>query len=694
MRYSYFIMPLIFSFLSGTMMAKDVVSDNKKQPDEIRWDSKSFIINGRRVVPVMGEIHYSRIPEQEWETELVKMKDGGVNIIATYIFWNHIEEIEGQLDWSGQRNLRKFLNLCKKHDLPAIVRIGPWCHGEARLGGLPDWVYSKGCEIRTEDSVFMNITTQWYRNVFAQIQGLQWKDGGPIIACQFDNEYYGEGSYLMALKKIANEIGYDLPFYTRTGWPELASPVPFGEMLPLYGDYADGCWERSTDEASGDYWRAFHFKAYRLGGDMGDLEARQNGGMSSPNKDDQNYPYFTCELGGGMIPSYHRRVYMYPEDAYSMAIVKLGSGSNLLGYYMYHGGTNPDEKTTYLNETQKTIATNYSDLPVKTYEYQAPLGEFGQKNPHYYTLRKLHLFTNTFGETLAPMEAYFPMKDKAPKQGDDSYLRWSYRSNGDTAFVFINNYERLQTLTDKKNVRFDVCGTKFPQKGMTIPSGTMAIFPVNIQIGDISLKYATAQIIYKDLSNVGRIRLYMQKIDGIEPEMNINGRVLKKVKPLNETTPVYSSEQVDIYLLTEEYANHLRLQPENKLKASKVNFSKVKDAGPLRTITIGINDVAEQPEDADFEDAAIYHISVPSHNGLLDIEYHGDVARLYADGKFIDDNFYNGRHFQYALWRLPKDCKQLELRILPIQKNAPIYYPREADSTPGESVIAVSHITK
>lgn len=82
--YSYLIMPLIFSFLSGTMMAKDVVSDNKKQPDEIRWDSKSLIINGRRVVPVMGEIHYSRIPEQEWETELVKMKDGGVNIIATY----------------------------------------------------------------------------------------------------------------------------------------------------------------------------------------------------------------------------------------------------------------------------------------------------------------------------------------------------------------------------------------------------------------------------------------------------------------------------------------------------------------------------------------------------------------------------------------------------------------------------------
>ncbi|WP_300877918.1 beta-galactosidase [uncultured Bacteroides sp.] len=694
MRYKRFIMPLLLSFLTGVGLANNVAPDNIKQPDEIQWDSKSLIINGRRVMPVMGEIHYSRIPKQEWEAELIKMKEGGVNIIATYILWNHIEEIEGQLDWSGQRNLRQFLNLCKKHDLPAIVRIGPWCHAEARLGGLPDWVYTKGCEVRTENPIFMDITTQWYRNVFAQIQGLQWKDGGPVMACQFDNEYYGEGSYLMTLKKIAKEIGFDLPFYTRTGWPELASPVPFGEMLPLYGDYADGCWERSTDEASGDYWRAFHFKAYRIGGDMGDLEARQNGGMSSPNKEDQNYPYFTCELGGGMIPSYHRRVYMYPEDAYSMAIVKLGSGSNLLGYYMYHGGTNPDGKLTYLNELQKTIATNYSDLPVKTYEYQAPLGEFGQKNPHYYTLRKLHLFMNSFGETLAPMEAYFPTKDKAPKQGDDSYLRWTYRSDGDSAFIFINNYERLQNLTDKKNIRFDVCGVKFPKKGMTIPAGTMAIFPVNIHVGDININYATAQILTKEVGNDGRFRLYMQKLNGIDPEICVNGKTLKKQKPQNETAPIFSSGQVDIYLLTEENANHFGMEPEKETKVAEVNFSKIKESGPLRTITMGVNNVAEQPEDADFENAAVYHIAVPSHDGLIDIDYRGDVARLYADGKFLDDNFYNGRHFQYALSRLPKDCRQLELRVLPIQKDAPIYYPREADSTPGERVISVNHITK
>ena len=74
-----------------------------------------------------------------------------------------------------------------------------------------------------------------------------------------------------------------------------------------------------------------------------------------------------------MATAYHRRPYVYPEDAYSMALCKLGSGSNLLGYYMYHGGTNPEGLTT-LNENQRTRATNHNDMPVVTYDFQAPLG--------------------------------------------------------------------------------------------------------------------------------------------------------------------------------------------------------------------------------------------------------------------------------------------------------------------------------
>ena len=672
-------MKKIVIFLTALMTMSLMV---KAQVAEVKWDAHSLIIDGKRLVPAMGEVHYSRIPANEWATEIKKMKEGGITMLACYVFWNHIEEIEGQYDWSRQRHLRSFLEICKAESLPVVLRMGPFCHGEARCGGIPDWLFTKGCKSRSEDLEFLKYVERYYRQIFTQVQGLQWKDGGPVIAAQFDNEYRGHGSYLMALKKLALNIGFDLPFYTRTGWPELASPVPFGEMIPLYGDYADGFWDRSIKEGVGDYYKAFNFRAFRSSTAIATEQLGEQ--KERLNKGDEQYPYFTCELGGGMMTAYHRRPYLYPEDAYAMAIVKLGSGSNLLGYYMYHGGTNPDGKLTYLNETQQTIATNYNDLPVKTYDFQAPLNEFGQKNPHYFMLRKLHLFMQDYGELLAPMEAVFPCQQDI-KQGDDSFLRWSHREKDGSGFIFINNYERLQNLSAKKNVELEACGVKFPK--LTIPAGTSCIFPVNVD----GIKYATAQLVAKRNG-----KIYLEQIKGIPTTVAmLDGKLLKNVKAKGLEKPVYKN----YYLLTSEQAGRLFLDEEAKLdiaiKAPIIN--KVKEAALLRTITIGVNKVAEEPSDKDFEQAAVYTIDLPEISGegrLLNIDYRGDVARLYANGKLIDDNFYNGRPFQYALWRLPKDCRQLELRILPLQKDMPIYFPREADTTPGEQVKQISIINQ
>jgi hypothetical protein len=379
-----------------------------------------------------------------------------------------------------------------------------------------------------------------------------------------------------------------------------------------------------------------------------------------------------------MMPAYHRRPYVYPEDAYSMAIVKLGSGSNLLGYYMYHGGTNPDGKT-WLNEMQRTPATNYNDMPVKTYDFQAPLGEFGQNNPHYFMLRKIHLFMQDWGDILAPMEASFPCKQDI-KKGDDSFLRWAVRSKDGSGFIFINNYERLQNLSAKKGVQLEACGVKLPK--LNIPAGTMCILPVNID----GIRYATAQLIAK---RDGKI--YLEQIKGIPTTLAVGNKVLRNVKAKGTNVPVYKN----IYLLTPNQAERLFLDDEGHhdvaIKAPTIN--KIREAGKLRTITIGVNKVAEEPSDEDFNQAAVYTIDLPDVDRtdlLLNIDYRGDVARLYADGKLIDDNFYNGRPFLYGLWRLPKDCKQLELRIMPLQKDMPIYFPREADTTLGEQVNRVT----
>lgn len=110
---------------------------------EIGYTSRYLTVNGKPWFPVMGEMHYSRYPEQFWEKELYKMKAGGIGIVSMYVIWIHHEESEGTYDFTGQRNLRKFLELIQGCGMQAILRIGPWVHAEVRNGGFPDWLLEK-----------------------------------------------------------------------------------------------------------------------------------------------------------------------------------------------------------------------------------------------------------------------------------------------------------------------------------------------------------------------------------------------------------------------------------------------------------------------------------------------------------------------------------------------------------------------
>ena len=668
---------IVLLALAGALACSARAADFGKP---VTWDCHGLLVDGVRVCPVMGELHYARLPEQEWPQAVHRMKEGGVTMLATYVFWNHVEEQEGIFRWDGRRNLRAFLKVCRQEEMPVVLRIGPFCHGEVRNGGLPDWLFGKGCRLRDTDSVFMGYVTALYRQVFTQVQGLQWKDGGPVVAAQLDNEYRGRGEYLMALKGTAEAVGFDLPFYTRTGWPELRTPVPYGEMIPLYGDYADGFWDKELTEGCGNYYKAFNFKAFRsstaIGTDLlGKQEERVSGG-------DEQYPYFTCELGGGMATAYHRRPYLYPEDAYALALVKLGSGSNLIGYYMYHGGSNPEGVSGSLNECQTSPGTANNDLPVMTYDFQAPLGEFGQTYPHYYTLRPLHLFMHDYGHLLAPMEPSFPAPQDISR-GDDTHLRWAVRSEGGSGFVFVNNYERMQQLSTKHGVLLEACGVRFPR--MTIPGGTMAVFPIHVD----GIRYATGQLVAK---RDGRI--YMMQIEGVPTEIALeHGKTYRNLKARGMVAPVCEN----IYLLTRQQAEHFGLADTNPAVAPQtVDWHKEKEAGVPRPIVKGRAKVAEAPSEADWQQAAVYSILVPPAaflaprtSSLLEITYRGDCARLYADGRLVADNFYYGRPFVYGLWRLPEGTKQLTLHILPLQPDAPVYLPREADRRAGEEVVKI-----
>ncbi len=458
-------------------------------------NSCSLVYDGQPWLPVMGEFHFARYPESEWRDELLKIKAGGIDILATYIFWIHHEEIEGQFDWSGQRSLQNFVKLCGEVDLPLVVRVGPWCHGEVRNGGHPDWLLKKGWKLRRDNPEYLAKVQILFTEIAEQLKGLLFKEGGPVIGVQLENEYRGRAEHLLTLKKIVRQAGLDVPIYTRTGWPKLSSPMPFGEILPLFGQYPDGFWDRSIDTMPSDYWKAFNFDVVRMdvtiaNEQLGKRRAEDEAGV-------QQYPYLTCELGGGMMPSYHRRIRIAPMDIAAMALTKIGSGSNLPGYYMYHGGTNPEGKLTTLHETQ---ATGHNDLPVKTYDFQTPLGEFGQVRPHYHLLRRLHLFLRDFGQTLTAMPSTLPVERPSGRDDADT-LRWAVRCDGHSGYLFINNYQRLLAMPPKPETQFSLNLNEgpltIPAEPITVPAGASFFWPFNLDMHGAKLIYATAQPICK-----------------------------------------------------------------------------------------------------------------------------------------------------------------------------------------------------
>lgn len=478
--------PAQFAFpVGGTSPDGHVLSAN----------SLYLTMDGKPWFPLMGEFHYSRYPEAAWEREIQKMKAGGIQIVSTYVFWIHHEEVKGQFDWAGQRDLRRFVELCAKNGMFVWIRVGPWDHGEARNGGLPDWLVEK-TPTRGNDPNYLDAVSRFFNEIGKHVHGQFWKDGGPIIGVQLENEYNARGpgkgaDHILKLQELARSAGLDAPFYTITGWDNAV--IPPRDVLPVFGGYADGFWWRSLDELPPV--PNYFFTSIRCEEDVGD-DLRS----TRPDIDalDMAYPFLTAEMGGGMAVSYHRRPLLSPDDTAAMEVAKLGSGVVLYGYYMFHGGTNPDGKRTTLQESQATGYPN--DLPVKSYDFQAPLGEFGQMNPSYRVLKTLNLFLGDFGSVLAPMAPYFP--GVMPKSKLDTQTpRVAARFHEDRGFVFLNNYERTYRLAEQKNfqVRLQLPSgvVDVPRAPVRIPSGAYAIWPVNLDMHATRLRYATAQLLCK-----------------------------------------------------------------------------------------------------------------------------------------------------------------------------------------------------
>jgi len=472
-------------------------------------------------LPVMGEFHFSRYPHQYWEEELLKMKAAGVQVVSSYIIWIHHEEVQGQFDWSGDRDLREFVRLCGKHSLLAMVRIGPWAHAEVRNGGFPDWV-QRMPHLRSNDPHYLAAVDTFYRQIERQLQGQFWKDGGPVIGVQLENEYALQGpgqgaAHILKLKQLAVAAGFDVPLYTVTGWD--GAVFPPHELIPVFGGYADWPWDDSIGKLPPNEVYSFRFES-REGGDMGAPGGRP--ASHATQAELAPYPFLSAEFGGGIEDTYHCRPIIHSSDVAAMLPTQLGSGVNLLGYYMFQGGANPEGKLTALQESQATGSPN--DLPEISYDFQAPLGQYGEERESYRKTKLFHYFLNEFGLQLAPMIVHPPKKTPA-SPADFSLPRLAVRSLGDHAFLFVNNYVRGYKMPARSNFRVRVRlpdgDVMVPEQPISIPDGAYFIWPIGFTTQGVALRYATAQFI-TTLEREHETYVFTVAQEGIAPEFALS----------------------------------------------------------------------------------------------------------------------------------------------------------------------------
>lgn len=484
--------------------------------DTIGINSRYLTRNGKPWLPVMGELHYARVPETQWDDAIAKVKAAGVDIVSSYVIWRYHEPRPAQFDWGARNDLRRFIETCARHGLTAFVRVGPWVHAEVRYGGMPGWVVDQ-VPTRCDDLAYLRYVQRFFAQIATQLRGLLWKDGGPVIGIQLENEYNLTGpaqgpAHIATLKRIAREAGLDVPLYTVTGWDNAV--FPRGEVTPVFGGYADLPWSASAHKSAPNEVYGFRF-ASRVGGDLGAQTHNSEPGDADAVADET--PFLGAEFGGGVPTMYRRRPVLDAADIAAMLPVQLGSGVNLYGYYMFHGGRNPPGD---LDGQESTATGGHNDLPIVNYDFQAPFGANGEPHPVLRKLRPWHLFLQQWGSELATCDVYAPAI--VPSGPDDLHTpRFSVRANGDHGFLFFNNHVRQYETPAHQHVQFAV---KLATRTVTLPSapvdigcGQSFVWPIGLRLGGARLRYATVQPVARIATPEGDTYLFAAT-GGIAPE--------------------------------------------------------------------------------------------------------------------------------------------------------------------------------
>ncbi|CAK7346942.1 unnamed protein product [Dovyalis caffra] len=311
----------------------------------VTYDSRSLLINGKHKILFSGSIHYPRSTPQMWPSLISKARAGGLDAIDTYVFWNLHEPQQGQYDFSGRKDLVRFIKEVQDQGLYVCLRIGPFIESEWTYGGLPFWLHDvPGIVFRSDNKPFKYHMLRYAKKIVKMLKAekLYASQGGPIILSQIENEY----------KNVEAAFREKGPPYVR--WAAkmavgLHTGVPW--VMCKQDDAPDPVINACNGLRCGETFA----------------------GPNSPNK-----PAIWTENWTSVYQAYGKKTRLRSaEDIAFHVALFIAKGGSFVNYYMYHGGTN------FGRTAAEYVPTSYYD--------QAPLDEYGLlRQPKYGHLKELH----------------------------------------------------------------------------------------------------------------------------------------------------------------------------------------------------------------------------------------------------------------------------------------------------------------
>ncbi|PIA65509.1 hypothetical protein AQUCO_00100780v1 [Aquilegia coerulea] len=335
---------MLLSIIITTTLSMSVSSTTTDTVAAVTYDERALLINGKRRVLISGSIHYPRSTPEMWPDLIQKSKEGGLDVIETYVFWNLHEPVRNQFDFQGRSDLVKFIKLVGEAGLYLHLRIGPYVCAEWNYGGFPLWLhFIPGIQFRTDNQPF-KMEMQRFTTKIVQLmkqEKLYASQGGPIILSQIENEYGNiQSGYGSAAKSYIN--------WSASMATSLDTGVPW--VMCQQADAPDPI----INTCNGFYCDQF-----------------------TPNSNKK--PKMWTENWSGWFLSFGGAVPHRPVEDLAFAVARFFQrGGTFQNYYMYHGGTNFGRSTG-----GPFIATSY--------DYDAPIDEYGLvRQPKWGHLKDLH----------------------------------------------------------------------------------------------------------------------------------------------------------------------------------------------------------------------------------------------------------------------------------------------------------------